>query len=121
MEESVVMRKEITGHRDRGGDCSRGQAEERRKKFKSEWGFREAARPRTGLERLKLYSLALPLLRLTRSIKGRVKRKTSPTIGRRKMFAMLSSPIYLPSFMRALLVVGVDQNDQNLLQAGALL
>src|SRR5215470_14676760 len=32
-----------------------------------------------------------------------------------------SSPIYLASFMRALLVVGVDANDQNLLQAGALL
>jgi len=32
-----------------------------------------------------------------------------------------SSPIYLASFMRALLLVGVDANDQNLLQAGALL
>jgi len=27
----------------------------------------------------------------------------------------------LASFMRALLVVGVDENDQNLLQTGALL
>jgi hypothetical protein len=32
-----------------------------------------------------------------------------------------SSPIYLASFMRALLVVGADANDQNLLQTGALL
>jgi hypothetical protein len=32
-----------------------------------------------------------------------------------------SIPIYLASFMRALLVVGVDANDQNLLQTGALL
>jgi hypothetical protein len=32
-----------------------------------------------------------------------------------------SSPIYLASFMRALLVVGNDANDQNLLQKGALL
>src|SRR5215470_694622 len=31
-----------------------------------------------------------------------------------------SSPIYLASFMRVLLVVGVDANDQNLLQWGAL-
>src|SRR5215467_14048741 len=31
-----------------------------------------------------------------------------------------SSPIYLASFMRALLVVGVDANDQTLLQKGAL-
>src|SRR5262245_22961449 len=31
-----------------------------------------------------------------------------------------SSPIYLASFMRALLVVGVDENDQALLQKGAL-
>ena len=29
-------------------------------------------------------------------------------------------PIYLASFMRALLVVGVDVNDQNLLRTGAL-
>jgi hypothetical protein len=32
-----------------------------------------------------------------------------------------SSPIYLASFMRVLLVVGDDANDQNLLQTGALL
>ena len=31
------------------------------------------------------------------------------------------SPIYLVSFMRVLLPVGVDANDQNLLQRGALL
>ena len=34
--------------------------------------------------------------------------------------ACTSIPIYLASFMRALLVVGVDANDQNLLQTGAL-
>ena len=34
---------------------------------------------------------------------------------------LLSIPIYLVSFMRALLLVDVDTNDQNLLQAGALL
>jgi hypothetical protein len=32
-----------------------------------------------------------------------------------------SSPIYFVSFMRVLLPVGVDANDQNLLQTGALL
>src|SRR5262249_15971495 len=32
-----------------------------------------------------------------------------------------SRPIFLASFMRALLVVGGDANDQNLLQKGALL
>jgi hypothetical protein len=32
-----------------------------------------------------------------------------------------SSPIYLVSFIRVLLSVGVDANNQNLLQRGALL
>jgi hypothetical protein len=32
-----------------------------------------------------------------------------------------SIPIYLASFVRVLLVVGVDANDQNLLQTGALM
>ena len=54
MKESVMMRQEITGQRGRGGNCPKGQAERRRKKFASEWGFREETRPRTTRKRFKI-------------------------------------------------------------------
>jgi hypothetical protein len=38
---------------------------------------------------------------------------------RRTRWQPMQEPIYLASFMRALLVVGVDANDQNLLQTRA--
>jgi hypothetical protein len=64
MEESAVMRQEITGRKCSGGNCLKGQAEKEGKKLESKWGYREALASIRGLDRARYLLVAVVARRM---------------------------------------------------------